>query len=503
MPSGINDAAAVFRKFDVNGDGKISYEELSSVLQELNPLVFCDDRFVKLLSMEVDTDDDGYIDYNEFVQWITKDSEVAAAARRIEDDFGLANATCKPSTALVPTVVGMDDRAARAMADDEAMAKEQLEKAHAKPRPHVTPSVVDQLGIVQCFQKFDENGDGVISFVELANVLRELNPFVFDDATFGVVDGQSSSLGGHKFGGHGHSEAFLEMIRQEVDTDDNGYVDYDEFVQWIMDDASTSAPQVVDLQLKELRTQAAEAEKQVRESEEDVKRQFPNIENVLRRIDEVPALHFIDSIGVVVELKWEIQYQAKPGLEMVTNRIKKNQWPHLDLSAKYNYDEETDSYKYVKQVTARSELQSFDFDEESNSYKCGEVSGSFSWPDDLVAARSSAAPFFSLREELEKALQSLRTKEGELEAHNVALAKLQGNIGLLAPFAAAPRKGPKAMVSDAEVNEWAADKMAEVNALANSVPLIKLRRDAADKGLSKNGGKMAIAKRLLYYEQEA
>ncbi|XP_071731288.1 probable calcium-binding protein CML23 [Rutidosis leptorrhynchoides] len=63
----IADIEKVFRKFDVNGDGKISITELRSILGALGTVT--PESELKAVMKEIDTDGDGFIDLNEFIQF--------------------------------------------------------------------------------------------------------------------------------------------------------------------------------------------------------------------------------------------------------------------------------------------------------------------------------------------------------------------------------------------------------------------------------------------------
>ncbi|XP_071732636.1 probable calcium-binding protein CML23 [Rutidosis leptorrhynchoides] len=66
----IADVEKVFRKFDVNGDGKISITELGSILGALGTVTA--ESELKVVMKEIDTDGDGFIDLNEFIQFIQR-----------------------------------------------------------------------------------------------------------------------------------------------------------------------------------------------------------------------------------------------------------------------------------------------------------------------------------------------------------------------------------------------------------------------------------------------
>ncbi|CAH8386175.1 unnamed protein product [Eruca vesicaria subsp. sativa] len=66
----------IFKKFDANGDGKISAAELGDALKNLGSATHDD---IKRMMAEIDTDGDGYISYQEF-------SDFASANRGLMKD---------------------------------------------------------------------------------------------------------------------------------------------------------------------------------------------------------------------------------------------------------------------------------------------------------------------------------------------------------------------------------------------------------------------------------
>ncbi|KAI3925238.1 hypothetical protein MKW92_051458 [Papaver armeniacum] len=63
----------VFKKFDADGDGKISYVELGSILRSSGYEATTEE--LQAMVKEVDSDGDGFIDLNEFLELNKIDSE--------------------------------------------------------------------------------------------------------------------------------------------------------------------------------------------------------------------------------------------------------------------------------------------------------------------------------------------------------------------------------------------------------------------------------------------
>ncbi|CAK9146252.1 unnamed protein product [Ilex paraguariensis] len=77
----------VFKKFDVNGDGKISCAELGSILASLGyPAT---EEELRSLIKEVDADGDGFIDLQEFIAMNTKGIESDEVMECLKDAFAV------------------------------------------------------------------------------------------------------------------------------------------------------------------------------------------------------------------------------------------------------------------------------------------------------------------------------------------------------------------------------------------------------------------------------
>nr|XP_043635053.1 polcalcin Syr v 3-like [Erigeron canadensis] len=60
------DLERIFKKFDINGDGKISSSELGEALKMLGSV---SPEEVQRMMEEIDTDGDGYISYEEYIEF--------------------------------------------------------------------------------------------------------------------------------------------------------------------------------------------------------------------------------------------------------------------------------------------------------------------------------------------------------------------------------------------------------------------------------------------------
>jgi hypothetical protein len=104
---------------DVDGNKKISIEELTAVLRELG----MESRNLSLIFEEVDKNSDGSIDYEEFVDWVFKDENIRTALAL--DDV---------KKALAPKKEDKVDEVKKAPAPKKEDAVEEEKKAPA-PKP--------------------------------------------------------------------------------------------------------------------------------------------------------------------------------------------------------------------------------------------------------------------------------------------------------------------------------------------------------------------------------
>ncbi|XP_057524104.1 polcalcin Che a 3-like [Amaranthus tricolor] len=65
-PQDIADREIIFKRFDANGDGKISSTELGDALGSLGSVT--SEEIAKMM-VEIDTDGDGFISFNEFTEF--------------------------------------------------------------------------------------------------------------------------------------------------------------------------------------------------------------------------------------------------------------------------------------------------------------------------------------------------------------------------------------------------------------------------------------------------
>ncbi|KAI9126339.1 hypothetical protein K1719_002760 [Acacia pycnantha] len=83
-----SEVRAIFDKFDKNGDGKISSDELMEMLQTLGTKTTPEE--VNHMMNEMDKDSDGFIDFKEFAEFHCSGAKASADAdKELQDAFDL------------------------------------------------------------------------------------------------------------------------------------------------------------------------------------------------------------------------------------------------------------------------------------------------------------------------------------------------------------------------------------------------------------------------------
>ncbi|GAB2229961.1 hypothetical protein Drorol1_Dr00014217 [Drosera rotundifolia] len=83
----IEELEKVFKKFDVNGDGKICSSELGSIMRSLGEDLT--ESELKIMIEEVDSDGDGFIDLKEFIELDTKGFDADDFEQNLREAFSV------------------------------------------------------------------------------------------------------------------------------------------------------------------------------------------------------------------------------------------------------------------------------------------------------------------------------------------------------------------------------------------------------------------------------
>ncbi|KAG4962488.1 hypothetical protein JHK82_039177 [Glycine max] len=85
----MNELETIFNRFDTNGNGKISADELDSVLRSLGSDVSPED--LRHVMEDLDTDRDDFINLMEFVAFCRSDASIDGGSSEFRDAFDLYN----------------------------------------------------------------------------------------------------------------------------------------------------------------------------------------------------------------------------------------------------------------------------------------------------------------------------------------------------------------------------------------------------------------------------
>ncbi|XP_021729806.1 probable calcium-binding protein CML25 [Chenopodium quinoa] len=149
----IEELEQVFKKFDVNGDGKISSSELGSIMGSLGQQVTEED--LQTMIKEVDADGDGFINFNEFVTLNTNGIDSDEVLFNLKETFSIY--------------------------DVDGNGKITLEELQM-----VMKSLGDDFSLGECKRMIngvDSDGDGTINFEEFKDMMMmgaRLNTMTID-----------------------------------------------------------------------------------------------------------------------------------------------------------------------------------------------------------------------------------------------------------------------------------------------------------------------------------
>ncbi|VFQ66500.1 unnamed protein product [Cuscuta campestris] len=145
----------VFKKFDANGDGKISASELGSIMSSLGHAAA--EEEVDAMIREVDADGDGFIDLREFIELNTKDVGADEVMENLRDAFSVFDADKNGS-----------------------ISAEELQ--------NVLRSIGEECSLAECRKMIsgvDRDGDGMIDFDEFKVMMLTGSHFDFANSNSG------------------------------------------------------------------------------------------------------------------------------------------------------------------------------------------------------------------------------------------------------------------------------------------------------------------------------
>ncbi|KAI7860913.1 hypothetical protein BDC45DRAFT_600689 [Circinella umbellata] len=203
-PEELESLRQAFRIFDIKGVGAITLTEFGKIIENLN--IATNQTEIQSIAHAVDLNNDNLIDFEEF----------ATAMIRHLVPFEQQQQQQQRSNTLQQQHYSILNNGAKTPFSDEPSS---YYATDIKPRNSNIPSSTttkrnnsskrisfyDDLELVQCFQAFDKNRDGMISRKELEDVMISL-------------------------GEHMTSQEINEMMA-DADTNGDGFIDFEEFKQ--------------------------------------------------------------------------------------------------------------------------------------------------------------------------------------------------------------------------------------------------------------------------------
>lgn len=200
-----------FREYDANGDGSITRDELARALVALSPETF-DDEKVDVLLKAFDSDGDGVIGYEEFIDFLTGKSAAGLAdpesrshmleievlePRRVEP--------VRPTTRESPTIA-----AYQSLAPGESWRDQPVHGSWRAMKKGEVEVLTKDIGtrIVSTFRQFDTDDNDSVTRDELAVILRTLDPKMW-------------------------SKEKVDLLLSRMDADLDKGISYQEFVSFI------------------------------------------------------------------------------------------------------------------------------------------------------------------------------------------------------------------------------------------------------------------------------